>query len=133
MHQAATRMGIADWCLLKEQGTPIAAAMNLITPSGIRTMALVGRNEGVRAKLFQRMLEDALWRGDGPYLFPQALVPFSERRTHATRRGFRYTHVSPWAIRARWQRLREHLQTTWRISEPAEPVPVPHMLTLYAP
>lgn len=133
LSEAGSRAGVVDWCLLHEEGIPLAAAMNLITPHGIRTMALVGRNELVRSELIQRMLENAVLRGDGAYLLPVADVPFSERWTNATRRGFRYTHLSPWAIRARWQRFRERLQPVRRISGPTEPAPTPRMLKLYSP
>ncbi len=62
--------------------------------------------------------------------------PISESGTNATRRGFRYTHVSPWALRARWRQFRERFSARRNFTQhPPEacPCPGPHRLSLYAP
>jgi hypothetical protein len=136
LHQAAYRAGISDWCLLREEGVPQAAALNLFTRGGMQSTALVGRSEALKLQLLTRILEDALWRGDGPYVFRSAEVPFSERWTNATRLGFRYTHLSPWAFRARWTQFRERIQSRWTIfneNPETHSCPGPHKLSLYSP
>ncbi len=136
LHQAAFRAGVSDWCLLSEAGVPQAAALNLITREGIKATVLTGRTDALKHRLVHRLLEDALWRGDGPYWFRSSEVPFFEGWKHATGRGFRYTHISPWAFRARWMRLRERIQSVGKNS-PQVPetniCPRPHKLMLHSP
>ncbi len=63
-------------------------------------------------------------------------LPFSERETHASPSGFRYTHVRTWALRARWLQMCGRIGTFWRRDEPAPAAPVPEQpcgLQLYSP
>lgn len=143
IHQAAYRAGIADWCLLKENGVPRAAALNVFTRGRWISTALIGRTESDRQRLFQLLLDDARDLGDEPYWFRASELPDSTLSSHATPAGFRYTHISPWAIKARWQRFcrrfgtghknqPELIETNHPSMQPSSTPPRPK-LTIYRP
>lgn len=119
-HQAGFRMGVTDWSLLRENGVPQAAAVHLLTRRRWLCTALVGRSESARFELVRRMLEEERWEENLPFVFRSSEFPFAEQWTNATPVGFRYTHVSPWALRARWLRLRRRIQSHWNRPTPEE-------------
>lgn len=122
LHQAAFRAGLSDWSLLREDGIPRAAALHLLTRGRRLCTALVGHTDTAKFELVHRMLAEAQWEEDLPFLFRSTQIPFAASWLNATPAGFRYTHVSPWAFRARWLRLRQRIQSLWNRKK-AEKVP----------
>lgn len=142
-HQTGFRAGRTDWTLLRENGVPQAAALNLLTRGRWLCTALVGRTEMARFELLRRLLEGARWEEDDMPLVVRSIdIPFAKAWSNATPVGFRYTHVSPWAWRARWWRFRQRISSRWNRPDIQEiacdstgsrPVPPRPKLSIYCP
>ncbi|MCA9072889.1 MAG: hypothetical protein KDA84_28395 [Planctomycetaceae bacterium] len=141
-HQAGFRAGLTDWSLLRENGIPQAAALQLLTRGRWLCTALVGRSESARFELLKRLLETVHWEDDLSILLRSNEVPIAERWLNATPVGFRYTHVNPWALRTRWLRFRHRIQSRWSRppikeapTQPVEVLPTPPKpkLAIYHP
>lgn len=139
IHQAGYRAGITEWCLLRENGVPQAAALFLLSRGRRLCTALAGRTEATRLELLQRLIEEAARHGEEPFWLPSAQIPDSSIPMNATPAGFRYTHISRWALKARWRRLSLRLPNRRLCEETASSYcdgpsgPPPPKLTLYQP